>query len=521
VLPEVVETPAEPGASRRSWRPVTLGALGLVHLGAWLALTLVVAATLFVVSSRTITLASHDAVVRPDLSGRVVLHTGPVLPDFRVESGTLVGADIRLGKTDAASTAALVERYAYIASQPDGQIEKVRGALVSMAVDALVRGAILALVPILLWALVGPVRRRELVRGARSRQGLLAVLIVLLMVVGLWEPWAPEDERVEDAADWISLGEFLGPKVTLPEELDGVEVRGDATTLETRRIIESAVGSYAKSEEFYATAAADAAALELREPAEDETVVALVSDRHDNIGMDAVARAVADAGGATAVYDAGDDTSTGKTWEAFSLDSLTAAFDDLGDRWVATGNHDHGDFVGSYLDERGWTVLGGEIVDGPDGSRLLGVGDPRTSGLGAWRDEVGLSFDEVRQRVADVACAADADGERVATVLVHDAKLGTEALARGCVDLVLGGHLHVQEGPTPVIGANGETGYLFTTGTTGGAAYAIAIGSKVRRPAQITLVTYADGRPLGLQAVVLQSNGRFEVAEFLTLEYAD
>ena len=39
----------------------------------------------------------------------------------------------------------------------------------------------------------------------------------------------------------------------------------------------------------------------------------LVSDRHDNIGMDQVARAVADAGGATAVFDAGDDTSTGRT----------------------------------------------------------------------------------------------------------------------------------------------------------------------------------------------------------------
>jgi hypothetical protein len=516
---EVAEEPALPGPSRRSWRPVTRGAIGLAHFGAWLTLTLFVAALLFVQSSRTTTLASHDAVIRPDLTGRVVLHTGPVIPDFRVESGTWIGADIRLGKTDVASTEALVERYAYIASQPDGQIQKVRDALVSMAVDALVRGAILALVPLLVWALVGATRRRELLRNARSRQGVLALLIVLLMVVGLWEPWAPEEEQVEDSADWTALSDFLGPQVRLPAGLDRVEVRGDATTMETRRIIESAVGSYAKSEEFYAEAAAAAAELELREPEEGETVVVLVSDRHDNIGMDAVARAIADRGGAAAVFDAGDDTSSGKTWEAFSLDSLTAAFDDFDGRWVATGNHDHGDFVGSYLDERGWTVLDGEIVDGPDGSRLLGARDPRTSGLGAWRDEVGLSFEEVRQRLADEACAADADDERVATVLVHDADLGTEALRRGCVDLVLGGHLHLQEGPTPVTGTNGETGYVFTTGTTGGAAYAIAIGSKVRRPAQVTLVTYAEGRPVGVQGVVLFSNGTFEVDDFLTLDY--
>lgn len=516
MTPEVVETPAE---RRRSWRPVLRGATGVAHVGAWMALTLLVAALLFVQSSRTITLASHDAVVRPDLTGRVVLHTGPVLPDFRVDSGTLVGADIRLGKTDVASTEALVERYAIIASQPDGQIKKVRDALVSMAVDALLRGAILALVPMLLWALVGPARRRELVRNARSRQGFLALLIVLLMGVGLWEPWAPEDERVEDAADWMPLAEFLGPGVTLPAEMERVEVRGDATTTETRRIIVSAVDSFSKSKEFYVAAATDAAALELRRPEEGEMVVALVSDRHDNIGMDAVARAVADAAGATAVFDAGDDTSSGKTWEAFSLDSLNAAFDDFDGRWVATGNHDHGDFVGTYLGEQGWTVLDGEIVDGPDGGRLLGVGDPRTSGLGAWRDEVGLSFEEVAQRLADEACAADEDGERVATVLVHDADLGDEALARGCVDLVIGGHLHLQEGPTPVLGSNGETGYQFTTGTTGGAAYAIAIGSKVRRPAQITLVTYAGGRPAGVQPVVLQSNGTFEVGNFLGLDY--
>lgn len=105
-------------------------------------------------------------------------------------------------------------------------------------------------------------------------------------------------------------------------------------------------------------------------------------------------------------------------------------------------------------------------------------------------------------------------------MLVHDANLGAEALARGCVDLVVGGHLHVQEGPTLVIGEDGEDGYTFTTGTTGGAAYAIAIGSKIRRPAQVTLLTYdEDGSPVGLQAVLLQTNGRFDVDDYDELTY--
>ena len=169
-----------------------------------------------------------------------------------------------------------------------------------------------------------------------------------------------------------------------------------------------------------------------------------------------MARAIADAAGATAVFDGGDDTSTGKSWEAFSLDSVTAAFDGL-DRWGVAGNHDHGAFVHGYLVDHGWTMLDGEVVDGPGGSTLLGVDDPRSSGLGSWRDETGLSFAEVEHRLADAACAAD---ERVTTLLVHDANLGREALDRGCVDLVLGGHLHVRSGPTAGRrGRTGEVGY--------------------------------------------------------------
>ena len=78
-------------------------------------------------------------------------------------------------------------------------------------------------------------------------------------------------------------------------------------------------------------------------------------------------------------------------------------------------------------------------------------------------------------------------------MLVHDANLGREALDRGCVDLVVGGHTHVQSGPDAVDGEDGETGYTWTNGTTGGAAYAFALGSKPRRDADVSLITYATG----------------------------
>ena len=91
-------------------------------------------------------------------------------------------------------------------------------------------------------------------------------------------------------------------------------------------------------------------------------------------------------------------------------------------------------------------------------------------------------------------------------------------MSQGCVDLVVGGHLHVRVGPNRVEGENGNVGYTYTTGTTGGAAYAIAIGSKPRRDAMISLVTYADGPPVAIQSVLLQTNGVFRVAEPVELD---
>ena len=283
----------------------------------------------------------------------------------------------------------------------------------------------------------------------------LALLLVLPLLV--WQPWESREETQEEQGTWQTLAELAGPDVELPEEVRDIEVRTGPVTTQSKRLVLSAIDTYDKSKEFYSTAAEGAADLDVRQPEDGETVALLVSDRHDNIGMDRVARAIGEAAGATVVLDAGDDTSTGQPWEAFSLDSLAAAFDDW-DRFGVAGNHDHGTFVSSYLADEGWTMLDGEAVDAPWGGTLLGVDDPRSSGLGSWRDESGLSFTEVGERLADAACAAADDGERVSTVLVHDANLGREALTRGCVDLVLGGHTHVQAGPTEVTGEDGATG---------------------------------------------------------------
>lgn len=487
--------------------------VGVVLLAGSVALGLVVAVSLFLNSSRTTVLVGHDAVVRPTMARDAVVQTGPVLPDFRIRDVGPVGVTLTLGKTQVGSVEELVDRYAFIASDPKAQVDKVQGVVLDMAVAAAVRGLAVGLLPVVVFLLLGRHRRGELFRGLGTRQGLFALVLLLVVPALVWQPWESRAETQEEQGTWETLEDYVGAEAVLPREVRDIEIRTSVVTTSSRRLVLSALGTYSTSKDFYSDAAAAAADLDLRIPEEGETVALLVTDRHDNIGMDRVARAVGEAAGATVVLDGGDDTSTGQPWEAFSLDSLSEAFDDW-DRFGVAGNHDHGDFVSSYLDEQGWTMLDGEVVDAPWGGTLLGVDDPRSSGLGSWRDETGLSFGEVETRLADVACAASADGVRVSTVLVHDANLGREALSRGCVDLVVGGHTHVQAGPDAVVGDNSAIGYRWTNGTTGGAAYAIAIGSKPRRNADVSLITYAEGRPTGLQWARLRTDGSWRVGDW-------
>ncbi|GAA5135223.1 hypothetical protein GCM10023339_72900 [Alloalcanivorax gelatiniphagus] len=488
-----------------------LAVVALVALS--VALGVMVAVSLFLTSSRTVVLVGHDTVVRPTLGSDAIVETGPLLPDLRFRDVGPVGVTLALGKTEVGSIEELVERYAFIAGDPTAPVGKVQDVVVDMAVSAALRGLGVGLVPIAFFLLLGRHRRGELFRGLRTRQGLVALALLLVLPVLVWQPWESEEETQEEQGGWQTLADLAGPDVALPEEVRDIEIRTGPVTTQSKRLVLSAVDTYDKSKEFYSAAAEGAAELDLRAAEDGETVALLVSDRHDNIGMDRVARAIGEAAGATVVLDAGDDTSTGQPWEGFSLDSLQSAFDDW-ERFGVAGNHDHGPFVSTYLADLGWTMLDGETVDAPWGGTLLGVDDPRSSGLGSWREESGLSFTEVGDRLADAACAAAEDGEPVSTVLVHDANLGREALARGCVDLVLGGHTHVQAGPTEVAGEDDSTGYSWTNGTTGGAAYAIAIGSKPRRDADVSLVTYADGRPVGLQWVRLRTDGSWVVGDW-------
>src|SRR5438046_747575 len=127
----------------RAWLP----AAALVVV--WLGVSSFAAAGFFLTSERTVDVASHEARVTPDFSGEVVIRTGAVLPDVRADSGSPIGVEIELGKTNATSIDQLTARYAAIGNNPEAQIAKVRGAVLDMAIDAIVRGLAFGMLPIL------------------------------------------------------------------------------------------------------------------------------------------------------------------------------------------------------------------------------------------------------------------------------------------------------------------------------------------------------------------------------------
>jgi len=516
-VPDDPNRTTSPGSSTSRGRTVRV----LGYVLAWVVVALPAWGFLFTHSTAEVVLASHDAVVRPTFDGWVRLDMGPYLPDLRAPSDGRIGVAVEMGKTTATTTPELAQRYAAIAARPEAEEGRVTGVVAGLARDAALQAAVVGLVPIGLWVLVGSRRRAELRRPA-SRPGrrVLTVAVAAGVVAGLLvvQPWRAEPDRVQ-ATTWLPVQDAL-TDVSVPADLQRWEIQGGLVTRGTRRLLLSLFDTYDRSKVFYREVRdrVDEIADQLHEPAADETVAVLVSDRHDNIGMDEVVRAVADEAGATVVMTAGDDTSTGEPWEQFSLDSLDAAFEGYDAKVAVAGNHDNGTFVNRHLTSLGWTHLDGKPVEPFADVRITGVDDPRSSGLGTWRDETDLSFAEVKERIAEDVCELHEDGERVATLLVHDANLGATALARGCTDLVLAGHVHAQIGPNRVVGENSKVGYTYTNGTTGGAAYALAIGSKLRRDAMFTFVTYRDARPVGIQSVTVRTTGELLVADYIELD---
>ncbi|MGA9715927.1 MAG: metallophosphoesterase [Aeromicrobium sp.] len=507
-----------------------LQAFLLVVLGVGIAIP--VAASTFLNGEREVVIGAHDAVVSPTVSGYAVLDFGPLLPRLRLpaDAPADLGVTIRLGEADVSSLEQLVARDAIIASQPEGEIAAVRSAVVSLAVDAILRGigfGVLAmLLTVLSWRAAGPARRREIAAALRRpsrRVQLGAVATALVTVAALALVGAPDRPRPVPTV-WQPIRTVF-PALPDDEVLRTLEVSDGASTAGSRAIVEGALSTYRESLAFYGQLAISAATVDVRSAGDGETTALVVTDRHDNISMDPVARAIADRAGARLLIDLGDDTSTGASWESFSINSLAREFEGF-DVVAVAGNHDSGTSVVDQMKDKGFTVLDGTPTT-VAGIRFIGGSDPRSSGLTAgYNGNEPDNISAIRLQDQALTKAACADG-RTTVAAIHSAASGRDLSRSGCVDLVLSGHLHRQVGPTEVVAgkadssdtaaSDGRVTTTLSTGSTGGAVYAFALGSKLRRQAQVTIVTFAEGRPIGLQPVSFNPGGIIEVAEYTPL----
>ncbi|MCW2748350.1 MAG: metallophosphoesterase, partial [Nocardioidaceae bacterium] len=428
-----------------------------------LAVAVPTAYTTFVHSERTVVIGAHTATVRPTFDGFATLDFGSVLPRLRVPSSQgSIGVAIDVGDSEVGGLNDLIAQDAVIASQPKGEIAKVEATVRSMAYDALLRGVgmalLVGLVTVAGWRVVGARRRAAVWARVRkpTRKGVGAgVTAGVVVVVGLglvyWPEHSSRDTDVE-AEPWVSIY-TLFPETPKSDILDTVQVSDGGAAQGGSAIVRGAIETYQNSVTFYGKMRDKAKLVTLRQPEEGEVTAVVVTDRHDNIGMDPVVKAVADVAGATMMFDLGDDTSTGGAWEGFSINSLAKEFRDRKVVAVA-GNHDTGPSVVKSMKKHGFTVLEGKPVD-VEGIRFLGASDPRSSGLTAgYQGELSDSNKAIAQEDADLTDVACADGE-ISTVLVHSPASAKKLAASGCVSLILSGHLHRQVGPNVILGANG------------------------------------------------------------------
>ncbi len=347
------------GRSRRRWLPVAACVVVSLLLGA------LVGVVGFLTDSRPVTVGAHSGRVQPTTDGWATLNLGGLLPAVRVDAGLplSMGVELDVTATQVASLDEVVRSDAVIASAPEGEIGKVRDTVVTMAwlhaAQAAGVAVLTGLFLTLAWRRAGPTGRARIRAavpqllhhpGPLLRPVPLAIAVVIgLSLVGVALPSVTREPH--DAISWRPLTELFPEAASVPgldavQVADGAEVRGAAT------LIQGAIDTYHASLDFYA-ALADAVpsiADRLHTPADDEVVALFVTDRHDNIGMDATIKAVARVGGASLLIDGGDDTSSGASWETFSIDSLAEAAQGL-DVVAVPGNHDQGDTVGVRMAE--------------------------------------------------------------------------------------------------------------------------------------------------------------------------
>lgn len=400
-----------------------------------------------------------------------------------------------------------LDRYVQFFTAPDATVDDVRDALVADALRrTLVAWGVGLAVVVVVHLLLGRRRREELATAATQHRALLAGGLVVVLAGGVVAAGArpePSDDAAARPAPVFDGTPLEGARITgrlagvvdtvggyvkrqvretdafYERVTDGLEVAWEAgaTPLPVGTLPVAGTVAPGAPATVGAPVAPGAAVLDPEAQQEDPLTLLVVSDLHCDIGMaEPVARLV-QLSGTDVVLDAGDTTMDGSEVEKTCVTAFAKAIGPDVPVVVADGNHDS-ETTSSQEREAGWTVLDGETVE-VEGLRILGDSDPDATrllrGTSPASDE---TKEEVAERLATTACEEEPD-----LLLVHNPRVGAQALEQGCVPAQVSGHLHTRTDPQRI-----GSGVRYISSSTAGAVEGKLTVGPLQGTAEMTLL---------------------------------
>ena len=226
----------------------------------------------------------------------------------------------------------------------------------------------------------------------------------------------------------------------------------------------------------------------------------LTTDLHCNLDVIDLVGVLDEVAGATVHMDDGDLTMTGSDPEQVCVDALSQAVPDGVSRVATIGNHDSA-ATAARLTAQGWTVTDGTVHQ-VGGLRVLGDTDPdRTTATGT----TARGQEDVQAlgaRLAATSCRVPTD-----VVLVHQPAAFGPLAATGCAPLLIGGHLHSEQGLSATAGGRGTVLELVAGAGKGGTS----IGAVTEDSYAHVLSFSRDGTLLAWRTVVLHPDASVTV----------
>ena len=203
-----------------------------------------------------------------------------------------------------------------------------------------------------------------------------------------------------------------------------------------------------------------------------------VSDLHCNVGMAPVITELVTLSGARIVVDGGDTSINGTAVEKQCVQTFAGAVP-RGVRLVAVpGNHDSHTTTRAYA-RAGATILSGSVVT-VDGIRFFGDADPHETTFGDTASNHRENEKQAGQRIANTSC-----GQRVDVLLIHNPRIATPSLQRGCAPAALSGHMHSRTDPVQI-----GQGIRYITATSGGAKGSSVTLGPLKTTAELTVLAW-------------------------------